>query len=63
MAGYDLPLAVPSGLDPEVLVDLFARDKKAVDGVTFVLDGPHGVEPVRIDDRRLLLDTFTDVTA
>lgn len=61
VAGYDLPLAVPPGLDPEMLVDLFGRDKKAVDGVTFVLDGPDGVEPVRIDDRALLLDTFNDV--
>jgi 5-deoxy-5-amino-3-dehydroquinate synthase len=61
VAGYDLPLAVPAGLDPAALVDLFARDKKAVDGVTFVLDGPNGVEPVRVDDRKLLLDTFEDV--
>ena len=29
------------------LVGLFARDKKAVGGVTFVLDGPRGVEPVK----------------
>ncbi|NLD77852.1 MAG: 3-dehydroquinate synthase [Acidimicrobiales bacterium] len=61
VAGYDLPLTVPPGLDPESLVDLFSRDKKAVDGVTFVLDGPAGVEPVRVDDRSLLLDTFSDV--
>lgn len=61
VAGYDLPLSVPPGLAPDMLVDLFARDKKAVDGVTFVLDGPNGVEPVRIDDRALLLDTFSDV--
>ena len=27
------------------------RDKKALDGVTFVLDGPDGVEPVTGVDR------------
>ena len=46
VAAYDLPMEVPSGLDLDDLVELFARDKKAVDGITFVLDGPHGVEPV-----------------
>ena len=55
VSGYDLPTVVPPGLDPDAIVDLFARDKKAVDGVTFVLDGPRGVEPVRVDDRALLL--------
>jgi 5-deoxy-5-amino-3-dehydroquinate synthase len=47
VAAYDLPCAIPAGMDPDELVDLFARDKKAVGGVTFVLDGPDGVEPVR----------------
>jgi len=58
VAGYDLPLAVPRGLDPHHLVDLFSRDKKAVRGVTFVLDGPDGVEPVAVGDRALLLDAL-----
>lgn len=62
VAGYDLPLQVPSGLDPTVLVDLFARDKKAVKGLTFVLDGPRGVEPVRVDDRTLLLAALEAVS-
>jgi len=30
---------------------LFGRDKKAIDGVTFVLDGPDGVETVTDVDR------------
>jgi 5-deoxy-5-amino-3-dehydroquinate synthase len=55
LAAYDLPGRLPPGSDPDELVALFARDKKAVDGVTFVLDGPDGVEPVRVDDRDLLL--------
>jgi 5-deoxy-5-amino-3-dehydroquinate synthase len=61
VAGYDLPLTLPGGLERERLVDLFARDKKAVDGVTFVLDGPRGVEPVAVDDRGLLLDALEAV--
>ena len=47
VAGYGLPTTVPPGLDPAELVSLMARDKKAVDGLTFVLDGPRGVEVVR----------------
>jgi len=58
VAGYDLATKVPPGLDQAEIVDLFARDKKAVDGVTFVLDGPHGVESVRVDNRALLLDAL-----
>jgi 5-deoxy-5-amino-3-dehydroquinate synthase len=58
VAGYDLPMALPPGSDPEQLVALFSRDKKAVAGLTFVLDGPQGVEPVRVDDRALLLDAL-----
>jgi 5-deoxy-5-amino-3-dehydroquinate synthase len=61
VAGYDLPMQVPPGMDPEELVNLFARDKKAVRGVTLVLDGPRGVEAVRIDDRTLLLDALDAV--
>lgn len=43
---YDLTTALPPGLDPGELVALMARDKKALDGLTFVLDGPIGVEVV-----------------
>src|SRR5690606_23647330 len=46
VASYDLPAALPAGMDPDELLALFARDKKAVRGVTLVLDGPNGVEPV-----------------
>ena len=44
---YDLPASLPSAVDRDELVTLFGRDKKAIDGVTFILDGPNGVEPVR----------------
>ena len=55
---YGLSTALPPGLDREELVDLFTRDKKAVDGITFVLDGPAGIEPVIVDDRQLLTTTL-----
>lgn len=51
VAAYDLPTEVPPGLDPVELVELMGRDKKAVDGLTFVLDGPRGVEVVAGIDR------------
>jgi 5-deoxy-5-amino-3-dehydroquinate synthase len=43
---YELATALPTGLDPDGLLALMARDKKALDGLTFVLDGPLGVEVV-----------------
>lgn len=56
---YDLPSTLPSGLDDAELVALFARDKKATREVTFVLDGPDGVEPVTGIDTSVLLDALT----
>ncbi|MGI8710769.1 MAG: 3-dehydroquinate synthase family protein [Acidimicrobiales bacterium] len=58
VGGYDLPMNLPPGSDPDALVALFARDKKAVGGLTFVLDGPNGVEPVRVPDQALLRETL-----
>ena len=58
VGAYDLPMTLPPGTDAATVVDLFSRDKKAVDGITFVLDGPNGVEPVAVTDRALLLDTL-----
>jgi 5-deoxy-5-amino-3-dehydroquinate synthase len=43
---YGLSTTLPEGVDPDELVALMGRDKKAVDGLTFVLDGPRGVEVV-----------------
>ncbi len=45
--GYGLPHDLPPEVDPEELVLLMGRDKKVVDGLTFVLDGPRGLEVVR----------------
>jgi 5-deoxy-5-amino-3-dehydroquinate synthase len=43
---YGLPSVLPPGVDPAELVTLMARDKKAVHGLTFVLDGHDGIEVV-----------------
>ena len=43
---YGLPSRLPPGADPGQLVTLMGRDKKALRGLTFVLDGPVGVELV-----------------
>jgi 5-deoxy-5-amino-3-dehydroquinate synthase len=59
VGAYDLPAALPDGVDHDELVALFSRDKKAVDGVTFILDGPGGVEPVR-DVARDAIDAALD---
>ena len=40
---------------------LFYRDKKAVTGLTLVLDGPDGVEPVVDIDRSVLSDALEAV--
>jgi len=58
VTGYGLPTTLPAGISAEPLVELFSRDKKAVGGVTFMLDGPRGVEPVPVPDTDLLLDTL-----
>jgi 5-deoxy-5-amino-3-dehydroquinate synthase len=44
---YELDTSLPEGVDTQRLVKLMGRDKKALgDGLTFVLDGPTGVEVV-----------------
>jgi 5-deoxy-5-amino-3-dehydroquinate synthase len=43
---YDLATRLPRAVDAEVLLAVMARDKKATAGLTFVLDGPHGLEVV-----------------
>ncbi len=56
VSAYDLDMHVPAHLATADLVGLFRRDKKAVDGITFVLDGPNGVETVMVEDEALLAD-------
>jgi 5-deoxy-5-amino-3-dehydroquinate synthase len=48
VAAYDLPSRLPAGVELPELVRLMGRDKKATGGgLTFVLDGPDGLEVVR----------------
>ena len=63
VGAYDLPSTLPPDTDVDELVRLFGRDKKAIDGVTFVLDGPHGVEPVRDVGRAAIDEAFDRVAA
>lgn len=46
LSAYELRSNLPTGPTDDELIALFARDKKATREVTFVLDGPNGVEPV-----------------
>lgn len=47
VSGYGLSTELPSGIDPDELLVLMGRDKKVLDaGLTFVLDGPAGLEVV-----------------
>lgn len=58
IAGYDLTWSLPTDADAAELLTLFGRDKKALDGVTFVLDGPSGVEVVAVEDESVLIDAL-----
>lgn len=59
---YELGTALPRGLSPDHLVTLMGRDKKVLsDGLTFVLDGPNGVEVVPGVDAALALDALRDM--
>lgn len=59
---YGLPTTIPDVVDGDELVRLMHRDKKAREGITFVLDGPSGVEvvaDVAEDDARRALERVT----
>ena len=46
VASYDLPSRLPPGAEVEELIAYMGRDKKSQHDLTFVLDGPAGVEAV-----------------
>ena len=58
VASYDLPIAMPPGTDADELLEVMQRDKKALDGLTFVLDGPNGVEVVAGIDESVVRDAL-----
>jgi 5-deoxy-5-amino-3-dehydroquinate synthase len=63
VGGYDLPSALPEGAVAAELLTFMGRDKKAQQDLTFVLDGPDGVEVVRGVDRADVLATLADMGA
>jgi 5-deoxy-5-amino-3-dehydroquinate synthase len=58
VGGFDLSPLLPHDADPERLVSFMARDKKAHHDLTFVLDGPAGVEVVHGVDRATVVATL-----
>jgi 5-deoxy-5-amino-3-dehydroquinate synthase len=63
VGGYDLPADLPPGAASAELLAFMGRDKKAQQDLTFVLDGPNGVEVVRGVDRADVLATLADMGA
>ena len=58
---YDLPRGLPEGSDVDQIMELFRRDKKALTGLTFVLDGPNGLEVVEQVPEKLLREALTQM--
>ena len=56
VSSYGLPTALPAGVDAAELLALMRRDKKAAGGLTFVLDGPAGIEVVDGVDEGAVVD-------
>jgi 3-dehydroquinate synthase len=56
-----LPASVPGDVDAATLLDVMRRDKKARGGLTFVLPGDAGLEPVDDPDPRALDVAFAAV--
>jgi 5-deoxy-5-amino-3-dehydroquinate synthase len=54
LAFYGLPTALPVGVDVNQVIELMRRDKKAHGALTFVLDGPSGVEMVQDVDETVV---------
>ena len=59
---YELDTRLPD-VDPSHLIELMGRDKKALDGLTFVLDGVHGVEVVSGVDPEAVAEALTVMAA
>ncbi len=58
VGGFDLSPLLPHDADPERLTSFMERDKKAHHDLTFVLDGPDGVEVVHNVDRAAVIATL-----
>ncbi|HET9731735.1 MAG TPA: 3-dehydroquinate synthase family protein [Acidimicrobiales bacterium] len=61
---YDLPIRPPEGLDAAELVTVMARDKKVSgSGLTFVLDGPSGLQVVTGIDPEVVVAVLGEAMA
>ncbi len=58
VTSHELASKLTKTFSPAELLTLMGRDKKALNGITFVLDGPHGVELVAGIDEAILLDAL-----
>lgn len=58
LAGYDLPMLPPGSPSFDEIAPLLERDKKALDGLTFILDGDRGCEVVTGVDRGVLAASY-----
>ena len=58
---YGLPDELPADADPASLVELMARDKKALRGLTFALDGNQGVTVVHGIDAEVVLAVLEEM--
>ncbi|MGO8870450.1 MAG: 3-dehydroquinate synthase family protein [Acidimicrobiales bacterium] len=61
VGGFDLSPLLPAEVDPVRLLSFMARDKKAHHDLTFVLDGPRGVEVVHDVDEADVIATLADM--
>ena len=58
LAAYGLPAEIPAGVDFDEILVRMARDKKATDGLTFILDSVSGCEIVSQVDVGPIRDAF-----
>jgi 5-deoxy-5-amino-3-dehydroquinate synthase len=61
VGGFDLSADMPAGATAGQLLSFMARDKKANHDLTFVLDGPDGVEPVHGVSEDDVVATLTEM--
>jgi 5-deoxy-5-amino-3-dehydroquinate synthase len=61
VGGFDLAIDLPAGTAPDELLSFMGRDKKAQGDLTFVLDGPAGVEVVHGIDPADVVATLVDM--
>lgn len=61
LSDYKLDVNLPPAADHDELIALFARDKKATNGTTFVLDGPNGLEVVPSVPEEVLREALAEL--